>query len=351
MPFNRPDLPTLLARIAADMESRMPGTAATLRRSVVATLSRVLAGAIHGLYGYLDWLSKQLMPDTAEAEHMARWASIWGVSRKAAVAATGAITATGTVGAVIPAATLLQRADGAEYTTDAEVTFAATTATVAVTASLAGTDGNAATGSTLTLVSPIAGVQSQATVAAPGLTGGTDTESDDSLRGRTLARIQTPPHGGSEKDYHAWALEVAGVTRAWVYPEHLGLGTVGITFVCDDLSPVIPDAATVAAVQAHIDEARPVTAQVTVFAPVAVPLAMTIRLTPNTTTVQAAVENELRDLLAREAEPGGTILISHLREAISIAAGETDHGLVSPVADVTHTTGQIATLGSITWQA
>lgn len=350
MPFNRPDLTTLISRAAADLESRLPGAAASLRRSVVATLARVHAGVTHGLYGYLDWMAKQIMPDTAEAEHLGRWASTWGISRKVAVAASGTITVTGTAGSVIPAGTLLQRADGPEYTSDAEVVLVTTTAAVAVTASLAGADGNADLGVALSLVSPIAGVQSQATVADPGLTGGTDTETDDSLRARLIARIRTPPHGGNEQDYLAWMLEVAGVTRAWVYPEHLGLGTVGLTFVCDGLDPVIPDGATVAAVQAHIDEVRPVTAQATVFAPVAVALDCTIQLTPNTTTVQAAVEAELRDLLSREAEPGGTILISHLREAISLAAGETDHGLISPVADITHTTVQIATPGTITWQ-
>ena len=350
MPFNRPNLSDLISRAAADLESRMPGVAASLRRSVAATIARVHAGVTHGLYGYLDWLAKQLMPDTAEAEHLGRWASVWGISRKVAVAATGTITITGTAGAVIPASTLLQRADGVEYTTDAEATIVTTTVDIAVTASLAGTAGNAVTGVALSLVSPIAGVTSQASVASPGLTGGTDTEDDDSLRARVIARIRTPPHGGNEQDYLAWMLEVAGVTRAWVYPEHLGVGTVGLTFVCDDLDPVIPDAATVLAVQTYIDTVRPVTAQATVFAPVAVPLDLTIRLTPNTSTVQAAVVAEITDLLSREAEPGGTILVSHLREAISLAAGETDHALASPVADVTHTTGQIATLGTITWQ-
>lgn len=350
MPFPRPDLTTLRGRAIADIETRLAGSVATVRRKFLNVIATMHAGVTHGLYGYLDWLAKQLLPDTAEAEHLGRWASTWGISRKVAVAAKGSVTVTGTVGSVVLAGTLLQRADGAEYTTDVEATLAAATANIAVTASLAGSAGNTDTAGTLSIVSPIAGVNSQVVVASPGITGGTDTETDDSLRARLVARIRTPPHGGSDKDYLAWMLEVSGVTRAWVYPEHLGIGTVGLTFVCDDLDPVIPDAAKVAAVQAYIDTVRPVTAQATVFAPVAVPLDCTIRLTPNTTTVQTAVLAELADLLSREAEPGGTILISHLREAISLAAGETDHALITPVADVTHTTGQIATLGTITWQ-
>ena len=32
-----------------------------------------------------------------------------------------------------------------------------------------------------------------------------------------------------------------------------------------------------------------------------------------------------------------------------VAAGETDHQLVAPAANVTHTIGQMATFGSVTW--
>jgi uncharacterized phage protein gp47/JayE len=350
MPFSRPTLSELIDRAASDIETRLPGTDARLRRSNLNVLARVHAGAVHGLYGYLDWLALQLMPDTAEAEHLARWASIWGVTRKAAAAATGNVTFSGTNGTVISAGTLIQRADGAQFTTDAEGTISAGSATVAVTASVAGADGNTAASTSLTLVSPIAGINTTATVAAGGLSGGSDEEDDDSLRERLISRTQQQPHGGADFDYETWALEVAGVTRAWVYPQELGLGTVTVRFVRDDDVSIIPDAGEVAAVQAYIDARRPVTAAVTVVAPTAVPLDFEISgLNPNNTTVKAAIEAELEDLLRREAEPGGTILISHIREAISAAAGEYDHVLVSPSANVPHTPGQLATMGTITW--
>jgi uncharacterized phage protein gp47/JayE len=65
--------------------------------------------------------------------------------------------------------------------------------------------------------------------------------------------------------------------------------------------------------------------------------------------VQAAVLAELQDLLLREATPGGTLLLSHIRAAISSAAGETDFVLTSPAANVTNTTGNMCTMGTITW--
>ena len=51
----------------------------------------------------------------------------------------------------------------------------------------------------------------------------------------------------------------------------------------------------------------------------------------------------------RDAIPGGTLLVSHMREAISIAAGENDHALVSPAGNVTCLPGELATFGGVTW--
>lgn len=350
MPFSRPDLATLINRAEADIETRLPGADARLRRSNLNVLARVHSGAAHGLYGYLEWIARQVIIDTADGDMLERHASIWGVARKAASPAVGNVTVTGTNGAIVPADSTLARSDGAQYTTDAEATISGGTATIAVTAVDGGQAGNASAASSLSFDTPIAGVSATATVAAGGLTGGADLEADDDLRARLLARIQQPPHGGAAHDYIAWAREVPGVTRAWVYPGELGDGTVTVRFVRDDDANLIPDAAEVAVVQAYIDNVRPVGMKgLYVVAPVAVPLNFTIDLVPDTAANRAAVEAELRDLLLREAEPGATILLSHIREAISLASGETDHILTVPAANVTHAVGEMATFGTITW--
>ena len=116
----------------------------------------------------------------------------------------------------------------------------------------------------------------------------------------------------------------------------------------DSYGDGIPLAADVTAMQAYMDRVRPVTAAVTVAAPIAVPLDFEIAgLDPVSRSVRDAVEAELRDLIRREAKPGGTLLISHIREAISIAAGENDHRLISPVADVGVSIGRIITFGTV----
>lgn len=348
--FNRPALPELIQRVRNDVLSRL-ATDDVLRRTDAEVYARVMGGVAHGLYGFIEWLSKQVIYDTAEAEYLERWCSIWGINRKVAAPATGTVTFTVQAGSLIPSGTLLQALDGVQYQTSADATMTVPSATATVTALVPAAAGNRATGQNLTLVSPVVGVQSTAT--AGDLSGGADVETDDALRARLLARIQQPPHGGASYDYRAWALEVPGVTRAWVYPAELGLGSVTVRFVRDNDgtgTAIIPDAGEVAAVQAYIDARRPVTAQLTVVAPAAVPLNFTIQgLVPATLTVQAAVQAELADLLLREAVPGGIILLSHIRAAISAAAGETDYVLIAPLANVTNSTGNMSTMGSITW--
>lgn len=349
--FTRPTLLELITVAEAEINASIPGADARLRRSVLGVLARVLAGQTHGLYEYIKWVSRQVIVDTASAESLQRHATIWGISRKAATAASGNVTFTGANGSVIPAGTEVRRADGAAYTTTAEATVAAGAATVGVTAAVAGVAGNAVPAIQVGLSSPVAGVNAAAVVAGAGLTGGTDEETDDALRERVLDRIQEPPHGGASFDYLKWARAFPGVTRAWVYPLELGVGTVTVRFMMDSTyADGIPQAADVAALQAAIDDDRPVTADVVVVAPVAVPLNFTISgIDPLTAAVKAAVEAELADLIRREAEPAGTILISHIREAISLASGETDHVLELPAANVTHGTGEIAIMGTVTW--
>ncbi|AEI76558.1 baseplate J-like protein [Cupriavidus necator N-1] len=349
MAYQRPELMDLRDAAYAAIEA-IPGADARLRFAVLNALAVMTAGAADGLYGYQEWISKQILPDRAEKEFLDRYASLWlSGGRKQATGGAGLVTVSGTDGTVVPAGTLFIRSDGVQYASQADATVATGTASVSVLATTAGLSTNAVMGQSLTLVTPVPGLQSTAAVGVAGLTTGTDVESDDDLRARLLQRLQQPPDGGSAADYVQWALSVAGVTRAWVAPLELGPNTVVVRFVRDDDASIIPDAAEVAAVQAYIDSVRPVTAEVTVVAPVAMAVNFQIQLTPNTVAVRAAVEAELRDLITREAIPGGTILLSHINEAISLAAGETDHVLTSPSANVAAPVGQLAVFGSITW--
>ena len=348
MTFVRPSLSDVVERARGDIETRLPGADSRLRHSVLDVLARMHGGAVAGLYGYLDFLALQLMPDTAEAAYLARWASIWGIRRKAAVAARVVATATGANDATIPEGTEATRIDGARYRVLAAVTIAAGTAELTIEAIHPGPGGDVAAATELTFSSAVAGIDATLTVADAD-TPGTAEEDDASLLGRLLDRIRRPPQGGARNDYVAWALAQPGVTRAWAYGQWLGVGTVGVTFVMDGREDILPLEDDVTAVQAALDILRPVTAELTVFAPVAAPLDLVLRVTPDTPAIRAAIEAELADFFTRDAEPGGTIYRSRLDEAISLAAGEFQHAVELPDRDFAAAPGAMPMLGSVTF--
>ena len=351
MAFTTPTLKEIIDRMDSDAEGRLPGVQPRLRRSLLGAVIRAVAGAVYSLYSLLITIPERFMPDTATGDELDRWAAIrLSVIRKQATNATGNITFTGTDTTDIPAGTVVQRADGVEFSVDATVTISGGTALAAVTAVLAGADSNTAAGVTLTLTSPIAGVDSDAVIDGNAITGGADLESDESLRERLLNNFSSPPQGGNANDYITWAREVAGVSRAWSYPLEGGLGNVAVRFMMDDIyADGIPLAADVTAVNDYIDVLMPAGTILTVVAPTAVPLDFTIHVSPDTTETRAAVEAELKDLILRDSQPNGDILLSRINEAISLAEGEIDHTVTVPAGNVSHLLNEIATMGTITW--
>lgn len=349
MPFTYLTPRQLQQQTETEVASRL-GLSVLLPRSVLQGLARAFAGVVFHALARVEWVFRQCFEDTAEAAELERRASIRGVYRLPAARASGSVTFSG-VGTV-PAGSRVRRADGVEYQTTAAVTLAAGTGTAFAEAMLASAAANCAAATALTLTSPIAGVSSSATVAAGGMTAGVDRESDDMLRARLLQRLREPAQGGAPADYVRWALEVPGVTRAWSQRAYPQPGSVGVTFVVDDdPGGMIPSPTKVAEVEAYItDPTRmPATAVLECYAPGTQAVNITLTLTPDTIAVQQSVEASLDAFFRRVAEPGATIYVSQIREAISTAAGETDHVLDAPLADVTPAAGTIAILGTVTF--
>ncbi len=349
MTISTPTLTDISQSIATAIATRLPGADATPPRSVLGVLTKVLAGAVDGLYGAIESVASDIIYDTASSDSLVRWAGIWGLRQKAPTAAGGGVTFTGTAGAVVPAGAQMSRADGLLYTLAADVTLTSAGGSGTVSCASAGAVTNTDAGGTLTLAAPLSGVSSTVSVGTGGLAGGADLETPAELLARLLLRIQQTPQGGSAADFEEWACSVSGVTRAWVIAGWNGVGTVGVTFMCDDRADPIPLGADVTAVQAAIDAARPVAARTYVFAPTAVPLGFTIHLNPGSTAIEAAVQAELASLIANQCVPGGTLYLSHIWAAIAAAAGEVDFALTAPAANVSVPAGSIITMGTITW--
>jgi uncharacterized phage protein gp47/JayE len=276
--------------------------------------------------------------------------------RKQATLATGTVTATGTVGSIVPAGALIGGTGSAAlatYQVTAQETIGSGATSVPLTALNAGTIGNLNSGDTLGFLVPPVGVDGSVTVVT--MDGGVDTETDNELRARILQRIQQPPMGGDQADYEAWALAVPGVTRAWASPNEMGIGTVTVRFLMDDLRASDdgwPTPADVQTVATYIDTVRPVTVKdCFVAAPIKQFLDVTIaNLVPNTTEAQGEIELSLQDMLKIKAAPGQTIYASWISYAIMNSPSVVSFSLVTDTDFVMANPGSMAVLRTILYE-
>jgi uncharacterized phage protein gp47/JayE len=306
-------------------------SAAMIPNSALRVLSDANAGLAFLNLLYIDWLSRQLLPDTAETEWLDRHAAIWlpNGGRKPATFASGSGTVTGIGGSIVPNGTQLSSQTAVLYQTTEQITVGTSPTPVTIRAIDPGSVGNLDPGSSLGFVSAIPGVDGTVTIVT--MDGGVDIETDDELRVRVLQRIQQPPMGGAQYDYVAWAMQVPGVTRAWASAEQ-GTGTVTVRFLMDDLRASDdgwPTPADVTTVASYIDLKRPVALKdCYVLAPIKFFLEMTITdLVTDDEATRAAIEQSIEAMLYIQAAPGQTIYRSWIEEAISNAIGEDHHTL------------------------
>ena len=343
MPFKTPTLPELIKRIKEDLQGD------ALQQSDAQVLSRAHAAALFAIYGYMQWIAKQILPDTADEAMLERQAQLRIGGRKQPTSASGSIQVTGTKGAFLPEGTVLQASNGQKYTVTEAVTLSGTTGITSVVSVETGSAANMNAGDSLTFVSPVASIEDTATVQDPGITGGTDLESIEDLRDRVIRSYRVIPCGGDADDYVTWALEVEGITRAWTIGNYMGPGTVGVFCVRDNDDPITPDENELQDVKDHIETVRPVTAEVYVLAPTLKTVNFSIKVTPDTQAVRTAVQAALANMIEAEADLGGTIYLSHIRAAVSSATGETDNTVISPTADIECERTEIPVMGDITW--
>jgi len=360
MPWSTPTLRKVREMVRDDITASLYG-AAFIGNNVLRVMADAKAGLAHHVLRYIDWLSLQQLPDTAETEWLDRHGDIWlvgpggVVGRKMATYATGSVTFTGIVGGiVIPMGTRLEGNNLVAYETiELAVTQSDGAAVeVRVRALDAGTAGNREAGDTLSVQPAIDGVTTGVTVVT--LTGGTDIENDDDLRMRVLQRIRQPPQGGSTSDFIRWGLSVPGVTRCWCAPLEMGIGTVTVRCLFDDLradNDGWPRGEDLYAVETYIDSVRPVAVKdFWVLAPVKQFVDVHLgQLNPDTTETRAAIEASLHAMFMQFAAPGQTIFAAWKAQAVMNTPGVLSVDLLDWNDDVMQSPGHMGVIADIVY--
>lgn len=222
-----------------------------------------------------------------------------------------------------------------------------------------GTEFNLLGDAVLSFETAIPGVETSGNVTAAGVSDGVDVESDDDLRKRLLSRIQNPVTPFNTANIDAVAKNFAGVTRVFVQEKTPAIGQVTVYFMRDnDLSP-IPSAGDVTNVKNLLLEIKPAhvsTTDVIVAAPVAVQQNFVFTaLNPNTASMKSAIETQLREFFKRKTSVGVTVVADAYRSAIfntidqATGQGVTSFTLSTPAGNIAVASGQIATLGTVTF--
>lgn len=287
----------------------------------------------------LDNFDELVFADTALGEYLDLAVADHGLTRKAATAAvrqvtTSAAIALGTVWGI----------NEVTYT----ITQLLTTNHYSAICNTVGTIGNQYTGA----LSPISNISGVTASLGDIITSGTDIETDDALRARLYEKVRMPATSGNAYQYKQWALEVAGVGDAKVFPLDDGPGTVTVLVVDSNkaISESLPDT-----VAEYIETVRPIGATVTVAGPTAkaITLTATIILDGSKTLeeVQTAFETSLEEFLAGTVFTTYSVSYAKIGGLLLDTAGVEDYsGLTinTGTGNVTIGTKEIPVKGTVT---
>ena len=239
------------------------------------------------------------------------------------------------------------------------ITVSSDSATISITSTDFGQELNQDAGTELTFNATIAGIDSVVRVQFGAIGGGTDTQSDEDYRDEIIDAYQNPISTFNVAAIERQAKLISGVTRVFVEEITPAAGQVTIYFTRDNDDNIIPDASEVTTVEAKILEIKPAhvdDTDVIVSAPTGVPVDFTFTgLSPNTSTMQSAITANLQALFRDDTTVGSDLLrVAYEGAIFNTIDPDTGTQVISftlstPVTDVTISSGQLPTLGNITY--
>jgi uncharacterized phage protein gp47/JayE len=363
MPYIPPTIAETRSQIITDIEGKIGQTTPILARAFNRVLSWALSGVLALLYAFVKWVYDQISPVTCDLAMLLYWGQRYNLLPKDASASLLAITVSGTNGSVCAAGTLWQSADnGLVYSQVADATISGTTASAQMECLTEGADGNLDPALTLTLPSPVAGITGA--VVASTVEAGVDAETTEDYRVRILQRMRYQSIVGTAAGYITQALQVEGIVKAFAKRKTSSSDIQVYPLVASTGANRIPDAPTLAIVQAYLQSVSRRLLSVTVTAEATVERTCAITITglspgdaATKATVEAAIDAYMYGCYPKQYddEPaGGDIVdVGHIW-AIILAAGATATAVSINISGIgggpyTLPIGEIVKKGTLTW--
>lgn len=183
-----------------------------------------MAGQMSVLYQLMNTLTNSKIVDTATGQDLDRVANAFGLQRRSATSATGFVGLATSVPQTLIAGTTLTGPNSLQYQVSTTGVYN-NGQNVPIRSVDTGVQANLAIGNIMTWTSPQPNMQSTCLVSI-AITGGANTEDDDTLRSRIYLTLQSPPQMGNDQQVITVAGSVDGIIQqAFVYSNFNGAGT------------------------------------------------------------------------------------------------------------------------------
>ncbi len=314
--------------------------------SFFSDLLKPVAVQIYLLQNKLDILQENAFAITATGEYLDRKVAEQGLMRKAGTYAKGILRITGTKGEVIRAGAKAA-AENVLYAVDETVTIPECGyVEIGATCTTAGSIGNVKAGKINRF--PVMLRNLTAVENITDFTGGYDEETDSELLERYIEKVSRPNVSGNKYHYIEWAKEVTGVGDARVIPLWNGPGTVKVVITDAENQPAGDEL--ISKVKSHIDENKPIGADVTVVSASAYTVNISVKLTTSETNIQDRIEMIISDYLSGEALQKAYISYAKIGSLILSADGVEDYSALrvnNGTVNISIADGMVPVLGNV----
>lgn len=350
MAIEKENLESIKKCITENYISSFNALEGTTKYSMLKVIAEVEAGIYHQLLGDIEFLSKQIFPDTAEGVYLrSHWAD--RVPPLYAECASGYITLTGIAGVKVPAGCVFSSAAGNKYyTRDSVKINESGNVEVFVEANEGGLSSNLAKGSVLKLSSNlIAGMDTEAKVIEIG--GGTDGESDEAYLMRVLNYSRVSNRYGRVGDFAAWAIDASSeVTKAFEFKNFDVFGSLLITVVGGNAESGFVKVFNTDTVKKYLENfAPPVLFTVRSADIIEIVPTVTLSKKENTVGNRNIIRDALKQYFDTLASPNMTIAESVLQKLINDGVNITNATLTLEKPNIVLSVLEYPVLGEVIW--